>query len=527
MACRNYREGPPGPPGPAGPPGGPAGPQGIQGIPGPVGPPGPTGLQGLPGPPGANGLPGSPGAPGSPGPAGTPGPQGVGGRPGAIPLPNATYRNNTAPEYAGQLAWQIDTDQLYYGNSTAAGDWTRYGSNSYPSVIRLGFVADAGEQGAHQTTLAAALAAADLDYMVFGGDNSYGGEAEFNDDWNAFASWVTAHTAFPVLGNHDLDGASKFGLHVAKFSYLPGNKRYWNTVLGNGLVELFVLNTGVNSAFQDPIASGCEPDGNTVGSTQHAWFVAALAASTAKWKLVFFHHPPVTNENDTYRIVPAMDWPEFARVDGIFCGHVHLAEWCTFRGTPVLNASGAVRAVHTDANGGVQTEGDASLYLQSIATNAGFLLWTNNRDTLFARLNISEARIVVDYVSSRTGKIVYQRNLADTVAQTSSWGQELYAPNDPVSVGMYGLGVIPQGMLVDKFFVNVFGTGGDDLEGKVWVGTELAATFTIPAGDYWVSVDPIIPVIPIGTMVQLEITANSDYPSWTGLQAYVRGSVVQ
>ena len=489
---------------------------------------GPQGPQGIQGAPGTNGSPGTAGAAGAPGPAGAAGATGAMGPPGSVPFATAVYRLQSTPAYLGQLGWQIDTKQLYYGSSLSIGGWTRYGSTQqYPSVLRLGFAGDAGEQGAEQTALASSLLLADLDYVVFGGDNSYGGESQFANDWAAFDAWVVAQTALPVLGNHDLDGATKYGLHTAKFSYLPGNKRYWNMVLGNGLVEIFVLNTGVNSAFQDPVVSGCEPDGNTVGSAQHVWFINALNLSTARWKLVFFHHPPVTNEVDAYRVVPAMDWPEFSKVDGIFCAHTHLAEWLTYKGTPVVNASGAVRGVHTYPNGEIQTDGSPALVVQSIVANEGFLLWTNNRDTLFARLNISERRIVVDYISTITNKIVYQRNLADTVSQTSSWGQEIYGPDDPVNVGIYGLGIIPQGMLIDKFLVSVFGTGGADLKGNIFIDNNLAGSFTITAGDRWATVTPLIPVAPIGALVQVDISENSDYPTWTGFQCSIRGTTVQ
>lgn len=533
MACKPYREGPPGPPGPAGPGGGPPGPQGLQG---PVGPPGPTGPQGPQGPSGTAGAAGSTGTPGPTGPGGTPGPTGPTG-PAGTPA-NQTWtsvviKNNSTPNYTGQLGTlQVNgqDDTIWIANSLATGDWIRYDSHTYPSILKFGFTADAGEQGARQTALAAALALAGLDYVIFGGDNSYGGEAQFNNDWAAFNAWINAHTALPVLGNHDVDGASKYGLHVAKFPYLGNNKRYWTQVYGNGLFQLFVLNDGVNTAFTDPIVSGCEPDGNTVGSVQHTWFVNELAASTAKWKLVAFHHPLVTNEQDANMVVPAMNWPEFSQVHGILCGHSHMSEWLSLRGIPIINASGAVRLVTTGTNGSTKTDGDAGLApLNSVSPTESTLIWTNDRDLLFARINITPTTMVVDYISVATRRVVYQRQIQDITNPPDSWGQEVIGPNDPVFVGMFFVGILPLGMLVNHWFISAAQTGGANLTGRIYVDSLQVASFTIAAGESWARVEPstLNYRLRLGAFVQIEVLTNSSYPSWQGLSAYAEGAVVQ
>lgn len=75
---------------------------------------------------------------------------------------------------------------------------------------------------------------------------------------------------WPSLGNHE-------GNHISYFEYfsLPGNEAWYSFRYGNA--EFFALNTAYNVR---------------AGSTQYAWFKDAIAASTARWKVVFFHHPP-------------------------------------------------------------------------------------------------------------------------------------------------------------------------------------------------------------------------------------------
>jgi hypothetical protein len=75
---------------------------------------------------------------------------------------------------------------------------------------------------------------------------------------------------WPSLGNHE-------GNHISYYDHfsLPNNESWYRFQYGE--VELFALNTAYNLG---------------PGSEQLLWFEAALAASTAKWKVAFFHHPP-------------------------------------------------------------------------------------------------------------------------------------------------------------------------------------------------------------------------------------------
>jgi len=140
---------------------------------------------------------------------------------------------------------------------------------------------------------------------------------------------------FPSVGNHDWDTYIKFGLknlpYIQYFNYLPSFEPQWaggqfytvdpTTIIKrkqnlNGILHLFSLNSnlGLTEQFKDD------------AQKQKEWLKQALAQSTAKWKIVFFHHSPYTTaEHDP----PAtwMRWPfEEWGASAILTGHEHTYE---------------------------------------------------------------------------------------------------------------------------------------------------------------------------------------------------------
>ena len=511
--CAPFKSGPPGPPGPAGPPGGPPGPQGEQGpqgIPGTQGPQGPQGIPGAVGAAGANGAAGGAGAPGPSGIPGAPGATGAVGPAGGMHWNSAVDRAFVAPISLDVFGWQRDDRTIWYPNSTATGDWLPY-PKKYNPRFTLGVAGDTGEPGTYQTELATSLNAAGLDAMVFCGDNSYSGplQADFDADWAAFNALFVAQKSYPVLGNHDIDGGSLWNFSTAKFTYLPGNKRYYTKEFGGGLVRIFVLHSGVNSG-----PTLIEPDGNSVGSIQHAWFVSELAKSTARWNLVFFHHPFVTSSAASNRVVSNMNWPEFAGVDAIFHGHVHFTEWLTYKGIPVINVSGAVKR-----------NGDTAMVLAGASPAS--LIWVNDKRALFARLQCTLTNITVELVESVTGTIVYQRAIKETSFDNGSWPVQIVGPLDAVSAIFYDMGLSPHSMFVQDWFVAADVTGSQPLVGWVWQDGVRVAGFSIAAGEYWATAVPTSGFgLRLGAAVDIEIATNASYPAWQGLNVTARGRIV-
>jgi hypothetical protein len=141
---------------------------------------------------------------------------------------------------------------------------------------------------------------------------------------SAYAPGSSVNRFFPSPGNHDWDAIIS-GWH--DYFELPGNERYFEFV--RGPVHFFALDSDVR-----------EPDGNTGSSVQAQWLQAALAVSTAPWKIVYFHHPPYTSAvrgNNT-----ALQWP-FRQwgADAVLSGHEHQYERILFAGFPyIVNGAG-------------------------------------------------------------------------------------------------------------------------------------------------------------------------------------------
>jgi tartrate-resistant acid phosphatase type 5 len=179
--------------------------------------------------------------------------------------------------------------------------------------------------------------------FTLGDNNYYRGEAgtidfnigQFYHEYiypygGAYGAGASSNRFFPSLGNHDYfcctnDSPDPYLDYFA----LPGNERYYNYRYGP--VELFA----VNSEFQ-------EPDGYTNGSVQAQWLQAQLAASTAQWKLVYFHRAPYCSGG--YGNIPSMQWP-FAQwgASAVLAGHSHVYERIHTNGIPyfVNGLSGA------------------------------------------------------------------------------------------------------------------------------------------------------------------------------------------
>ncbi len=83
---------------------------------------------------------------------------------------------------------------------------------------------------------------------------------------------------YPCIGNHEKNHA-----HYYKYFALPKPEYYYSFQYGNG--EFFSLDTN------KPVDAESE---------QYRWLDKALAASDAKWKIVFHHHPCYTSDSDDY-----------------------------------------------------------------------------------------------------------------------------------------------------------------------------------------------------------------------------------
>lgn len=115
---------------------------------------------------------------------------------------------------------------------------------------------------------------------------------------------------YASLGNHDVKKGRAAQMNYANFNM--GGRAYYSFVKGNGLVEFFAL------------------DSTAPNPTQIKWLEGALAASSAQWKIAYFHHP-LYSSGRTHGSDVALRRqvePIFIRsgVAAVFCGHDHIYE---------------------------------------------------------------------------------------------------------------------------------------------------------------------------------------------------------
>ena len=271
---------------------------------------------------------------------------------------------------------------------------------------KIAFTADSGEAGPDQDLLGDAIADFDPDIGLFGGDNNYetGSHTTIDANWAVFDDLINKGAAFPALGNHDLDddvanpGVNQYN----KFPYLPGNRRYYHIYKPEASLDIFVLNSGINTA-----GSVVEPDGNDLGSIQYNWFINELANSSGLFKIVMFHHPyisGVTSAIDDGRVYTALNWNfKDLGIDLVLNGHTHTAQHIVTNDLSILDVSSAVRGLRNMSCSGTIYGSDAGIaelrwaYAGNCATG----------DRLYSEITIVGKTMVVSVNRTDDGAAVY------------------------------------------------------------------------------------------------------------------------
>ena len=177
------------------------------------------------------------------------------------------------------------------------------------AATRILAVGDFGVGGSTERATGAAIKAWEADHpaslLLTLGDNDYTeSPPTFRSNWHDAFGWLEAARVWPrgTLGNHDVrvDG----GRYEFKALRMPSS--HYQRSRPN--VDLFVLNS------------------NSVGDRQTRWLKRHLAASTATWKIVSFHHPAYTCGGYLGNPAVVSRWvPLFERygVDLVLSGHDH------------------------------------------------------------------------------------------------------------------------------------------------------------------------------------------------------------
>ncbi len=195
-------------------------------------------------------------------------------------------------------------------------------------------IGDFGSNDEREASVARLVHSWDPDLVATVGDNNYpNGSAETIDanigqyyhDFIApysgrYGAGARTNRFFPALGNHDWDTA-RGAAHFAYFE-LPGNERYY--AVRRGALELFILDSDAR-----------EPDGVSRDSLQAGWLRAALAGSSARYKIVLLHHPPFSS--GPHHSAPTLQWPfrEWGAT-AVLAGHDHDYERIDRAGMPYV-----------------------------------------------------------------------------------------------------------------------------------------------------------------------------------------------
>jgi hypothetical protein len=176
-------------------------------------------------------------------------------------------------------------------------------------------VGDSGTVGADQSAVRDRMLSTPADFLLHTGDMVYPDGAAEDFDPKFFWPYrdLMRHLVFwPCLGNHDAhtDGGAPWRAAFYTPANNPaGNENYYSFDFGNA--HFVVLNSNGNTA---------------PGGAQYAFLDSDLAASTALWKFVAFHHTIYSSGHHGSRIdirnnlVPLFDQH---RVDVVLMGHDH------------------------------------------------------------------------------------------------------------------------------------------------------------------------------------------------------------
>lgn len=195
--------------------------------------------------------------------------------------------------------------------------------------VRFAVIGDYGYAGQAELDVATLVQSWNPDFILTVGDNNYDTGSAATIDANigqyyhtfifpytgGYGQGASINRFFPSLGNHDWGNTSPNPNGAApylQYFTLPGNERYYDVVWGP--VHLFALDSDTN-----------EPDGTTSTSIQGGWLQPRLGASSAPWKLVYFHHPPYSS--GTHGSTARMQWPfQTWGATAVLAGHDHTYE---------------------------------------------------------------------------------------------------------------------------------------------------------------------------------------------------------
>lgn len=228
-----------------------------------------------------------------------------------------------------------------------------------PGDFRFIAFGDSGSGGNSQYDLGALMSRQKCDLVIHTGDLIYpaGNDGDYpRKFYDPYAALIASVPFMVTLGNHDC--ATEKGAPLLKHFILPTNgpagiepeRNYW---FDYGSARFVALDTNRSSelgaiSFEDMKAKVAP------------WLREVLTNTDARWKFVFFHHPPYTGsthhaEGQAFVKEAYCAIFDEAGVDMVFTGHNHLYErTAPIRGDKVVGEGEGPVFITTGAGGASQ-----------------------------------------------------------------------------------------------------------------------------------------------------------------------------
>ena len=232
------------------------------------------------------------------------------------------------------------------GNGTLLthGDSFATGPTELGAPFTFVVIGDSGTGTKPQFDIAEQIDLIEPDFMLHTGDVVYSrGEAENYDPrfFMPYQDTLKRAPIFPSLGNHDYhtdDGQPYLDAFYLPVNSSTGSERFYSFDYGDAHFVALDVYPKTLDLFGP-------------GSAQYQWLERDLAATSAFWKFVYFHHPPYSSgDHGSILVIRNALSPLFEKygVEIVFNGHDHIYE----RTKPILDFESEGKGVVYIVTGG-------------------------------------------------------------------------------------------------------------------------------------------------------------------------------
>ncbi|MFK8080004.1 MAG: metallophosphoesterase [Granulosicoccus sp.] len=236
----------------------------------------------------------------------------------------------TVGGYNNRKTARKEYSSVWFDNITMSSSTAGSGDNSSEESILFGVLGDFGIDNDGQAEVSAEMDTWNLDFIITVGDNRYGDLSMDQVIGQYYCGFLTdvdggpycpngtssTNAFFPSPGNHDYGDGGGVDEYLDYFN-LPGTNVLTSGTSGSELYYDFI---------QGPVHFFSIDSEGPRQAQQRDWLQQGLAASTAPWKVVFFHHPPYSSSSyhgsNARMQLPFAAWG----ADVVIGGHDHTYE---------------------------------------------------------------------------------------------------------------------------------------------------------------------------------------------------------